>query len=111
MDRAIGLEGQSRERRATGDTSILRKMGGTEIETLAELCANDEISEELYAEKLTDVLGLLEEPEGDPLSGMGTGAKSVLDVWERMDEGVIGSVEEGFSEAQDRMKEGLAEED
>lgn len=99
------------ERRAAGDSSLLRKMGGTEIESLAELCADDEISEEMFNEKLTDVLGVLAEAEGDPLSGMGTGARSVLDVWERMDEGVINSVEEGFGEAQERMQERPAEED
>ncbi len=99
------------ERRAAGDSSLLRKMGGAEIERLADLCADDEIDEEMFTEKLTDILGVLAEPEGDPLSGMGTGARSVLDVWERMDEGVIDSVEEGFSEAQERMQDGPAEED
>ena len=99
------------ERRAEGDSSIMRKMGGKEIETLADLCANDEIGEEMFGEKLMEVLGVLEEPEGDPISGMGQGAQSVLDIWERMDEGAIDSVQEGFSETQDRMQEGLAEKD
>jgi hypothetical protein len=97
------------ERRASGDSSLLRKMGGSEIESLAALCADDDIGEEMFSEKLADILGVLEEPEGDPLSGMGDGARSVLDVWERMDEGVIGSMEEGFSEAQDRVQDGLAD--
>jgi hypothetical protein len=99
------------ERRATGDNSILKKTGGSEIEGLAELCLSEEVDEETFGEKLTEVLGVMEEPEGDPVSGMGHGARSVIDVWERMDEGVIDSVDEGFSEAQERMREGLAEED
>ncbi len=99
------------ERRAAGDSSIMKKMGGKEIETLADLCANDEVGDEIFAEKLVEVLGVLDEPEGDPLSGMGEGARSVLEVWERMDEGVIETVQEGLSQAQDRTQEGLAEKD
>jgi hypothetical protein len=99
------------ERRAAGDSSLLKKMGGSEIETLAELCEDDSIAEDIFAEKLTEVLGVVAEPEGDPLSGMGQGAKSVISLWERMDEGDIGSVEDGLAEAEERAERGLTDPD
>lgn len=97
-------------RRSRGESGILKKIGGAEIEQLRELFESDSVTEEMYAEKLTEVLGVLDEEGGDRLEGMGEGARSVLDVWGRMDDGVIGTVEEGLEEARGRMdEEGLAE--
>lgn len=97
------------ERRAEGESSILKKIGGSEIETLRELFEDDQITEEMYAERLTEVLGAVTEPAGDPVEGLGDVARGVLDIWQRMDEGDIESVEEGLREAQERTEESLPE--
>lgn len=94
------------ERRARGETSILKKIGGKEIEQLRGLFEDDAVNEELYGEKLTELLGVLDGEAGDPVAGLGEGARSVLDVWKRMDDGVVGTVEEGIEMARERMDEG-----
>ena len=63
----------------------------------------------MYAERLSEVLGELTEPAGYPVEGLGNVAKGVLDIWQRMDEGDIESVEEGLREAQERTEESLPE--
>jgi len=100
------------ERRAKGEGSILKKIGGGEVEALREFSERDDIDEEMYAEKLNEILGAVEEKEADPVVGLGDGARSVLDVWARMDDGVIESVEDGLEEARHRSdEEGVAREE
>lgn len=100
------------ERRAQGETSLLKKVGGSEVDLLRELSERDDIDEEMYADKLTEILGAVEGPAADPVAGLGDEARSVLDVWARMDDGVIGTVEEGLEEARHRSdEEGVAQEE
>jgi hypothetical protein len=97
------------ERRAAGESAILKKIGGGEIEVLRDLFEDDAIGDEMYGEKLVEMLGAVSETAGDPLEGLGEEGRSVLDIWQRLDQGEIESVEEGLREAQDRAEEGLAE--
>ncbi|MHC4472891.1 MAG: hypothetical protein ACYS99_18225 [Planctomycetota bacterium] len=97
------------ERRAEGESAILKKIGGGEIEALRELFEDESIDGEMYGERLTEMLGAVAEPAGDPLDGLGEEGQSVLDIWQRMDQGDIETVEEGLREAQERSEEGLAE--
>lgn len=92
------------ERRADGDSSILKKVGSGEIEKLAALCEDADIDEDMYGEKLAEILGAVAEPEGDPVEGLGPEARSVLDIWERMDDGSIESVGDGLKEARERAR-------
>jgi hypothetical protein len=99
------------ERRAQGESGILKKIGGSEIEDLREFFERDDIDEQMYAEKLGEVLGAVEEAAGDPLEGLGSGARTVLDIWSRMDDGVIETVEDGLEEARGRAEDERAEEE
>jgi len=97
------------ERRAEGESSLLKKVGGSDIEKLRDAFEDDAIDEEMYGEKLVEILGAVESPEGDPLEGLGKEGRSVLDIWQRMDEGEIGDVEEGLAEARDRTEDEMTE--
>jgi hypothetical protein len=97
------------ERRAAGESAILKKIGGGEIEALRDLFEDDAVDEEINGEKLVETLGAVTEATGDPLEGLGDEGRSVLDIWQRMDQGEIDGVEEGLREAQDRARDGLAE--
>ena len=93
------------ERKARGETGLLKKVGSREIEDLQQFFENDDITDQMYAEKLSEILGAAEEAEGDPVAGLGEGARSVLDIWTRMDEGVIETVQEGLDEAEGQAED------
>ncbi|MCU0724551.1 MAG: hypothetical protein MUE73_01985 [Planctomycetes bacterium] len=91
------------ERKGKSESALLKKIGEADVEALRELVENDGVGEEMYREKLTTLLGVLEgaEAEADPLAAVGREGRAVLEVWERMDQGAIASVEEGLREARD----------
>jgi hypothetical protein len=99
------------ERKGKAESALLRKIGETEVEALRELVEADGVGEEMYREKLTALLGALEGPDaaGDPLAMVGREGRAVLEVWERMDQGAIGTVEEGLREARDLAGGGIPE--
>jgi len=93
------------ERRSDEGSPVLKKIGGSQIEELRTMFEDDQISEELYSERLEEMLGAAEDPDEDPVRGLGSGARSVLDIWDRIDEGAIEDVDEGLREARDRSEE------
>jgi hypothetical protein len=72
------------------------------------LFEDDRISEEIYREKLNAILGISADEALGAEDDLGDEGKSVLEVWERMDEGEIGSVAAGLDEA-DKIGERLRE--
>jgi hypothetical protein len=80
----------------------LQKADEAELQALFE---DDRITDEIYREKLNAVLGISQEESPDAEQELGNEARSVLGIWERMDEGRIHSVAEGLEEAE-RAAEG-----
>ncbi len=86
------------ENRSRGEASPLRRMGAKEAERLRALAADDAVDDEEFAERLAEILGPAGK-EGDPLAGPGEEARAVLEIWRKMDEGRIESVDEGLRAA------------
>jgi hypothetical protein len=71
---------------------------------LSKLIENDAISTEMYQQRLDDILALgAEVDEGS--AGVSEAGKQVLDIWEKMDTGLIQDQSEGFDEADRRVRE------
>lgn len=84
-----------------GVSTLLQRMSETQLRTMLE---DDKISQELYNEKLTDILGTVTEASREIMEEVGTEGSEVLDVWQKMDEGEIQSVEAGLSIARQKVK-------
>ncbi len=87
------------ERRSRDRKSILGAIEKADEAELQALFEDDRIGEEVYREKLSSVLGI---GQDEALAGedeLGAEGQSVLEVWERMDQGEIRTVNEGLDEA------------
>ncbi len=71
---------------------------------LGKLIESDAISAELYQQRLDEILSLgAEVDEGS--AGVSEAGRQVLDIWEKMDTGLIKDGVEGFDEADRRVRE------
>jgi hypothetical protein len=98
------LQGR-RGKEKDGVLSALERADEAELQVLFE---DDRISEEIYREKLNAILGISADEALGAEDDLGAEGRSVLEVWERMDEGEIGSVSAGLDEAEkigERLRE------
>jgi len=84
---------QVRRAGRSGAGSLLARLSETDQVKLQRLIANAEINEELYSERLDDILSTTER-EGGLEMALGTEGKRVLDIWQRMDDGDIPTMED-----------------
>ncbi|MFO0973623.1 MAG: hypothetical protein U1A27_09315 [Phycisphaerae bacterium] len=86
--------------RATGGR--LGLVSERDLVALEKLIASDAVTAEMYQERLDAMLaGAGEEPVGE----LSPGGRTVLDIWEKMDTGLIRDQTEGFDEADRRVRE------
>lgn len=82
----------------TGQSNRLGLISESDILRLGKLIEADAVKAEVYMERLDEILSMgARVDEGS--AGIGESGKAVLDVWEKMDTGVIGDKAEGFEEA------------
>jgi hypothetical protein len=81
--------------------SKLGMIGEKDLIALEKMIASDEITSEMYQERLDSMLHIGEEGE----SVLTPGSKQVLDVWEQMDTGLIADAGQAFDEADRRVRE------
>ena len=75
-----------------------------DIIRLGRLIESDAISTEMYQQRLDEILALgAEVDEGG--TGLSEAGRQVLDIWEKMDTGLIADKAEGFDEADRRVRE------
>lgn len=75
-----------------------------DIMVLGKLIENDAITTDLYQQRLDEILSLgAEVDEGS--AGVSQAGRQVLDIWEKMDTGLISDQSEGFDEADRRVRE------
>lgn len=75
-----------------------------DIMVLGKLIENDAITTDLYQQRLDEILALgAEVDEGS--AGVSQAGRQVLDIWEKMDTGLISDQSEGFDEADRRVRE------
>jgi hypothetical protein len=82
--------------------SKLGLIGEKDLVALEKMIASDEITSEMYQDRLDSMLQIGGE---DGESILTPGSKQVLDVWEQMDTGLIGDAGQAFDEAERRVRE------
>lgn len=85
-----------------GASKLLMKMNESELSTMLE---DDKISQEMYMDKLTDVMGVIHEAPEALVHELGNEGSEVMNIWQRMDEGEIEGFEAGMKEARAVAKE------
>lgn len=82
--------------------SKLGLIGEKDLVALEKMIASDEITAEMYQDRLDSMLQIGGEDGENILT---PGSKQVLDVWEQMDTGLIGDAGQAFDEADRRVRE------
>ncbi|MEK6642550.1 MAG: hypothetical protein AABZ08_01465 [Planctomycetota bacterium] len=82
--------------------SKLGLIGEKDLVALEKMIASDEITSEMYQDRLDSMLQIGGE---DGESILTPGSKQVLDVWEQMDTGLIADAGHAFDEAERRVRE------
>jgi hypothetical protein len=87
-----------------GQTGRLGLISQADIVRLGKLIESDAIKAEVYMERLDEILsiGVAADEEA---AGMSETGKTVMRVWEKMDEGAITDTAEGFDEADRTVRE------
>lgn len=82
-------------RRAGGRSrgSPLARLSQTDLVRLRRLIADAEVSEEIFAERLDEILSLAER-RAELETELGSEGRRVLEIWQRMDEGEIADIED-----------------
>jgi len=71
---------------------------------LEKLIENDAVTTDMYQQKLDEIMSLgAEVDQGE--AGLSAAGQQVMDIWEKMDTGLIADKSEGFNEADRRVRE------
>jgi hypothetical protein len=87
----LALERQQSSRE--GVSKVLRRVDEAQLMTYLE---DDKISQEMYLEKLNNVLSAVTDNAHQITESLGKEGAEVIDVWQKMDEGEIDSFEDGL---------------
>jgi hypothetical protein len=99
---ALKLALERRSPAREGLSKILRKVDEAELMTYLE---DDKITQEMYLEKLNNVLSTVTEGAKEITETIGQEGREVLDVWQRMDEGEIENFDDGLKLADKAVRE------
>ncbi|HUU82773.1 MAG TPA: hypothetical protein VM243_04635 [Phycisphaerae bacterium] len=79
-------------------------IGEKDIVRLGKLIENDSIKAEVYQERLDEVLSVAAGVE-EGTDGLSEAGRSVMDVWQKLDDGAIANATDAFDEADRRVRE------
>ena len=79
-------------------------IGEKDILRLGKLIENDSIKAEVYQERLDEVLSM-EAGVDEGADGLSEAGRSVMDVWQKLDDGAIADATDAFDEADRRVRE------
>lgn len=99
---AIRTALQRKEDMKRGVLSILNLAEEGEIQRLLE---DDKISYDMYMERLGAITEASKESSGDIISEVGKEGAELLDIWQKMDDGEIESLDAGLKLAETKLKE------
>jgi len=71
---------------------------------LGRMIESDAVSVEMYQQRLDDILALGAEVD-EGMAGLSQAGQTVLDIWDKMDTGLIRDPAEAFDEADRRVRE------
>ncbi len=81
-----------------------------DLSTIARLIENDQISTEMYMDRLNQILELGHEAD-QAAAGLSPAGEELMKIWDDMDHGLIADVGEAFDEAEKRVRERQAAEE
>ncbi len=87
--------------RAAATGSKLGLIGEKDLMALEKLIENDAVTSEMYQQRLDDMLAV----GGEPAQELTAAGRQVLDIWEKVDTGLIKDAGEAFDEADRRVRE------
>lgn len=90
--------------RAKAHGSRLGLVSEKDLLRLGRMIESDAISVELYQQRLDEILAMGAEVD-EGMAGLSDAGKTVMDIWEKMDTGLIRDQSEGFDEADRRVRE------
>jgi hypothetical protein len=90
--------------RAKAHGSRLGLVSEKDLLRLGRMIESDAISVELYQQRLDEILAMGAEVD-EGMAGLSDAGKTVMDIWEKMDTGLIRDQAEGFDEADRRVRE------
>ena len=93
------------ERRQSSKDGVSRILERVDEAKLMMYLEDDKISQEMYLEKLDSVLSTVTDDAHQITQDLGKEGSEVMDVWQRMDEGEIGSFEDGLKLADKKVRE------
>ncbi len=99
---ALKLALERREMSREGLSHLLNRVDEAELMTCLE---DDKITQEMYLEKLNNVLSTVTEGASQITEQLGKEGGEVMEVWQKMDEGEIENFEEGFKLADRKVRE------
>jgi hypothetical protein len=79
-------------------------IGEKDLLRLEKMIENDAVTADMYQQRLDDILAIgMETDQG--ATGLSDAGQQVMDIWEKMDTGLIADKAEGFDEADRRVRE------
>lgn len=90
--------------RAKAHGGTLGLVSEKDLLRLGKMIENDAVSTEMYQQRLDEVLALGAEVDQGQ-AGLSEAGQSVMDIWEKMDTGLISDRTEAFDEADRRVRE------
>ena len=87
-----------------GQSSKLGLVSETDLLRISKLIESDSVRAEIYHERLDEILSVGAGVD-EGADGLTAAGQSVLNVWEKMDTGVIADAAEGFEEADRTVRE------
>ncbi|MBI2931557.1 MAG: hypothetical protein HYY16_07880 [Planctomycetes bacterium] len=99
---ALKLALERRQMSHEGTSHLLNRVNEVELMTVLE---DDKISQEMYAEKLGEVMGILDEGIKTQIESLGHEGDEVVKVWQKLDDGEIEDVQEAIKLADQAVRE------
>ncbi len=99
---ALKLALERRDMSREGTSHLLNRVDEAELMGILE---NDKITQEMYAEKLTEVLGIVNEGNRAEIESLGREGDEVMNVWQKMDDGEIEDFDEAIKIADKAVRE------
>jgi hypothetical protein len=99
------------QRKADMKRNVLNILNVAEEGEVQRLLEDDKIGYDMYMERLTEIAGAAKDGEGDLISDVGKEGAELLDIWQKMDEGDIESLDAGLKLAEKKAQERPAPEE
>ncbi len=90
--------------RATVGAGQAVQIRESDLATIARLIESDQISSEMYQERLDQILEGIHEAD-EASAGLSSAGQELMQVWDDMDHGLIKDSQSAFDEAEKRMRE------